>query len=145
MRGEQRQPAFSYTTQSGEFMTSPRRDEEADRSARASRLLDAVREIGFAFAIAASGVKLVFSAPITFRLGETGREVLISSPMLLIVGVLCLVAAAVIAVQHVSARNRLLPEGHLLRRKSVVRSAWVVGTSVVLFVVLTITGVASPA
>ncbi len=126
-------------------MTRPTQEDVGDQEARAYRQVAAVREIGFVFVLAVVGTKLVFSAPVTLRLGEADREVLISSPILLIAGALCLVAAAVIAVQRVSTQNRLLPDGHLLRRKLVVRSAWVVGTSVVILAVLTITGLVSAA
>jgi hypothetical protein len=119
--------------------------QEAERNRQAYRQLDTVREIGFVFAIAATGIKLMLSDPVSLKLGEAGRQIAVSSLALVVIGVLCLLSAGVIAVQRVPLTNRLLPEGHFLRRRPVVFLAWGVGVSVVLFVVLSLGKVVSAA
>jgi hypothetical protein len=109
---------------------------------RVSDQLYVVRKLGFMAAIAAIGLKWLFTGGVTFRLGETGRDIQIPALVVAIAGVTSLLAAGVITAEHIARHRSHLSERHFLRQSVVLYCAWAV---VALVVVFALAGVASAA
>ncbi len=120
--------------------TPPQGEDARDNSA--SDPLYTVRKVGFMAAIAITGLMLLFTGDVTFRLGATGRDIHLPAIVVATAGVISLLAAAFITAQHFARSNMSIPETHFLRQRVVLYCAWGV---VVLWTIFALAGVASAA
>lgn len=121
--------------------STPPQGEDA-RANSASDQLYTVRKVGFMTAIAITGVMLLFTGDVTFRLGATGRDIHLPAIVVATAGVISLLAAAFITAEHFARSNVNVPETHFLRQRVVLYCVWGV---VVLWTIFALAGVASAA
>jgi hypothetical protein len=121
--------------------STPPQGEDA-RANSASNQLYTVRKVAFMAAIAITGMMLLFTGDVTFRLGATGRDIHLPATVVATAGVIGLLAATFITAEHFSRSNVNVPETHFLRQRVVLYCAWGV---VVIWTIFALAGVASAA